>query len=48
VFYAWQGIKPVSGGFPAADALVNAESWASFCAYAAGALTDSVRQAVQQ
>lgn len=47
-FYAWQGIKPVSGGFPAADALVNAESWAFFCADAAGALTDSDRQAALQ
>ena len=36
-FYAWQGIKPVVGGFPSADAIVNAESWAFFCADAAGA-----------
>ena len=47
-FYAWQGIKPVVGGFPSADAIVNAESWAFFCADAAGALTDGDRQSALQ
>lgn len=47
-FYAWQGIKPVASGFPSADALVNAESWAFFCADAAGALTDSDRLSALQ
>ncbi len=42
--YAWEGIKPGSG-FPFADASVNAESWAFFCADAAGALTDGDRAA---
>jgi Lysine-specific metallo-endopeptidase len=40
--YAWEGIKP-GGGFPFADAKVNAESWAFFCADAAGALSESDR-----
>jgi hypothetical protein len=38
----------VVGGFPSADAIVNAESWAFFCADAAGALTDGDRQSALQ
>lgn len=45
--YAWEGIKP-GGGFPFSDAKVNAESWAFFCADAAGALSDSDRAAALQ
>lgn len=41
--YAWGGIKPKSGSFPAAKAITNADSWAWFCADAAGALTESNR-----
>ena len=42
-FYSWQGMKPDAAGFPMADALVNADSWAFFCVDAAGALTSSER-----
>lgn len=41
-FYAWEGIKP-GPGFSFADASVNAESWAFFCADAGGALTEGDR-----
>lgn len=37
--YGWAGIKPKKGKFPAADAMVNADSWALFTADAAGAMT---------
>ena len=47
-FYSWQGMKPVAGGFPMADALINADSWAFFCADAAGQLTDSERNTALQ
>ena len=47
-FYSWQGIKPDAGGFPMADALVNADSWAFFCVDAAGALTASERMTALQ
>lgn len=41
--YAWYGIKPHKGGFPAAQAMENAENWAFFSADCAGALSDSER-----
>ncbi len=41
--YSWKGIRPDAGAFPAADALVNADSWAFFCVDAAGALSTSER-----
>ncbi len=41
--YAWYGILPYKGGFPAAQAMDNAENWAFFSADCAGALSDSER-----
>jgi hypothetical protein len=41
--YAWYGILPYKGGFTAAQAMDNAESWAFFSADCAGALSDSER-----
>lgn len=41
--YAWGGIKPNVGSFPSAKAITNADSWAWYCADAAGALTDKNR-----
>ncbi len=40
--YAWYGIGP-HAGFPGSAAIRNADSWAFFCADAAGVLTDSER-----
>lgn len=40
--YAWDGIAP-HAGFPGRDAIRNADSWAFFCADAAGMLTDGER-----
>lgn len=40
--YAWYGIGPHTG-FPGSAAIRNADSWAFFCADAAGALTDGER-----
>jgi hypothetical protein len=37
--YGWAGIQPKKGSFPAADAMVNADSWALFVANAARAMT---------
>lgn len=42
--YAWYGIGPHSG-FPGSAAIRNADSWAFFCADAAGALTEGERNA---
>lgn len=37
--YGWAGIAPTSGRISPADAMVNADNWAIFVAYAAGAMT---------
>ncbi|MBC7505357.1 MAG: hypothetical protein H7267_06500 [Sandarakinorhabdus sp.] len=37
--YGWAGISPSSGKITPADAMVNADNWAIFVAYAAGAMT---------
>jgi hypothetical protein len=42
-FYSWQGMGPNASGFPTADALVNADSWAFFCVDAAGQMTATER-----
>lgn len=42
VRYAWYGIGP-HAGFPGSAAVCNADSWAFFCADAAGALTEGER-----
>ncbi|WP_293367426.1 M35 family metallo-endopeptidase [Nevskia sp.] len=47
-FYSWEGIGPTADTFPTADALVNADSWAFFCADAAGQLTETERNKALQ
>jgi hypothetical protein len=37
--YGWKGIRPKKGVFASADAMQNADSWALFCANAAGAMS---------
>ena len=41
--YAWGGIMPHKGGFPASKAITNADSWAWFCADCNSALTEKNR-----
>ena len=47
-FYSWQGMGPDTTTFPMADALVNADSWAFFCADVAGKVSTAERNKALQ